>query len=85
MWASRQKPNVDLLMQNCNSQLLEYENNDLQLTFNEPQICVNIHRQMFIADLPAKCLFMKSINYNGYSACTVCMSKGKVAFVLIVS
>ncbi|CAF3917071.1 unnamed protein product, partial [Rotaria sp. Silwood1] len=82
MWASCQKPNVDLLMQNCISQLLEYETNDLQMVVNGRQICINLQRQMFIADLPAKCLFMKSINYNGYSACTVCMSiwKGQILY-----
>ncbi|CAF4806087.1 unnamed protein product [Rotaria sp. Silwood1] len=63
MWASCQKPNVDLLMQNCISQLLEYETNDLQMVVNGRQICINIRRQMFIADLPAKCIWKGQILY----------------------
>ncbi|CAF4950946.1 unnamed protein product [Rotaria sp. Silwood1] len=63
MWASCQKPNVDLLMQNCISQLLEYETNDLQMVVNGRQICINLQRQMFIADLPAKCIWKGQILY----------------------
>ncbi|CAF2156229.1 unnamed protein product [Rotaria magnacalcarata] len=76
LWASCQKPNVDLLMKNCIAQLVEYEKNDLVIMVKGIELHINIQRQMFIADLPAKSLFMKTISYNGYSACTVCTAKG---------
>ncbi|CAF4035203.1 unnamed protein product [Rotaria sp. Silwood2] len=31
---------------------------------------------MFVSDLPAKSLFMKTINFNGYYTCTNCITEG---------
>ncbi|CAF2960626.1 unnamed protein product [Rotaria sp. Silwood2] len=37
---------------------------------------ISVRTQLFLADLPAKALFWKTINYNGYNACAHCLSEG---------
>lgn len=43
---------------------------------DEKEIKLNVNVQYFISDLPAKSLFMKTINFNGYYACTNCFTEG---------
>ena len=77
LWASNKKPNVDLFMRDSINQLLDLENDGLKVIIGGREISIDIQRQMFIADLPAKALFLKTIHFNGYFACTVCTSSGK--------
>lgn len=75
MWLSSVKPNVDVFMNDCIEQLIELSN-PFTLFINDVQFTVSIRTQLFVSDLPAKALFWKTINYNGYNACSYCTTEG---------
>ncbi|CAF1498461.1 unnamed protein product [Rotaria sordida] len=75
LWNSSIKPNVDLFMNDCIQQLLDLSTL-YTLIVNNLQFSISVRTQLFLADLPAKALFWKTINYNGYNACAHCLTEG---------
>jgi hypothetical protein len=82
LWSSSVKPNVDLFMKDSIQQLLDLSIPSI-ITVNDIQFSITVKTQLFLSDLPAKALFWKTINYNGYSACTNCLTEGIVSFSFI--
>ena len=76
LWNSSIKPNVNLFMQDCIQQLLDLSN-PFTLIINNAEFVIVLKTQLFVSDLPAKALFWKTINFNGYNACTYCPTEGK--------
>ena len=79
MWTSCIKPDVDLFMKDTIQQLLDLAEPNL-LVVNNLEFRIKVSTQLFLSDLPAKALFWKTINYNGYSACTSCTTEGNIFF-----
>ena len=75
LWLSSIKPNVDLFLNDCIEQLTELSN-PFTLIINDLQFVLTVRTQFFVSDLPAKALFWKTINYNGYNACSYCTTEG---------
>jgi hypothetical protein len=75
LWTSSVKADVNLFMKDCIEQLLDLSS-PFTLTINDFHFSVIVKHQLFLSDLPAKALFWKTINYNGYNACSYCMSEG---------
>ena len=62
-------------MNDCIQQLLDLSAR-FTLSINNFKFSIAVRTQLFLADLPAKALFWKTINYNGYNACTNCLTEG---------
>lgn len=76
LWVSNMKPNVDIFLKEIIEQLLDLSKNGTTIFVDENEIKLNVKTQYFVSDLPAKSLFMKTINFNGYFACTNCITEG---------
>lgn len=76
LWASRGKPNPDVFLHETIEELKLLINNGTSVFINGQEYEISFRMQYFISDLPAKALFCKTINFNGYSACTECHSTG---------
>lgn len=79
LWSSSNKPNVDLFMKDSIQQLLDLSIPSI-IIVNDIQFSITVKTQLFVSDLPAKALFWKTISYNGYSACTNCLTEGNHFF-----
>ncbi|CAF4859119.1 unnamed protein product, partial [Rotaria socialis] len=75
LWTSCIKPDVNIFMNDCIQQLLELSVPS-SLIVNNLQFSITVKTQLFVSDLPAKALFWKTINYNGYNACSNCFTEG---------
>jgi hypothetical protein len=84
LWLSSIKPNVNLFTNDSIEQLLDLSHPFI-LIINNLQFSITIKTQFFVSDLPAKALFWKIINFNGYSACSNCTTEGKEFFQQIFS
>lgn len=78
LWFSSRKPDVNLFLQDTIQQLEYFAVHGTRVFANDQEFEIFIKPLFFVSDLPAKSLFMKTINFNGYFACTVCMTKGTV-------
>ncbi|CAF2380024.1 unnamed protein product [Rotaria sp. Silwood2] len=76
LWVSTIKPNVNLFLEGIIEQLLNLSNHGTSIFVHEHEFRINVKTQYFVSDLPAKSLFMKTINFNGYFACTNCITEG---------
>ncbi|CAF3816566.1 unnamed protein product [Rotaria sp. Silwood1] len=76
LWVSCIKPDVNLFLENIIEQLIELSENGTTIFVNDYEFKINVNTQMFVSDLPAKSLFMKTINFNGYYTCTNCITEG---------
>ncbi|CAF2017072.1 unnamed protein product [Rotaria magnacalcarata] len=76
LWNSSIKSSVNLFMKDSIQQLLDLAT-PFTLSINDLQFSISVRTQLFLADLPAKALFWKTINYNGYNACTNCFTEGE--------
>lgn len=76
LWVSAIKPNVNFFLEDIIEQLLDLSKHGTTIFIDENEIKLNVNMQYFISDLPAKSLFMKTINFNGYYACTNCITEG---------
>lgn len=81
LWTSSAKPDIDLFLTDTIKQLQQLSM-PCHLSINGGGYTVVVGRQMFISDLPAKALFWKTINHNGYNACTSCLSEGTACRIL---
>lgn len=80
LWSSRKKPDVDALLNATLAQLKTLMKYGTTICLNNQEYHFVIRIQGFIADLPAKSLFLKTINFNGRHACTWCCTPGKLEF-----
>ncbi|CAF4905960.1 unnamed protein product [Rotaria sp. Silwood1] len=74
-WISCVKPDVNVFLQDIIEQLIDLNQNGTSIFVNENEFKVFVKTQFFISDLPAKSLFTKTINFNGYYACTNCTTE----------
>ncbi|CAF3230392.1 unnamed protein product [Rotaria socialis] len=56
-------------------QLTDLSVNGTSIFVNEHEFQVNVKTLFFISDLPAKSLFTETIHFNGYFACTNCITE----------
>jgi hypothetical protein len=76
IWASKRKPNPNLFLHETITDLQSLIKNGMTLFLRGVEYKITVSTQYFISDLPAKALFLRTISYNGYSACTSCWTKG---------
>ena len=76
IWSSKRKPCPDLFLKQTINDLQNLIRDGMVLFILGSEYKVNISTQYFISDLPAKALFLRTISFNGYSACTSCLMKG---------
>ena len=69
------KPNVDLFRQDTIERLTDQSRNGTSMFVNDCEIKIYVRAQIFVLDLPAKSLFMKTIHFNGYYTCRNCMTE----------
>lgn len=76
LWVSCIKPDVNIFLEDIIDQLTALSANGTTIFVKGHEFKIYVKTQMFISDLPAKSLFMKTINFNGYYACTTCITEG---------
>ena len=77
LWSSKKKSDVDTFLGGPLAQLQTLINCGTTICINKQIYHFRIRIQGFIADLPAKSLFLKTIGYNGKHPCTWCLIPGK--------
>ena len=77
LWVSCIKPDVNLFLDDVIEQLASLSTDGTSIFIDEHEFKVHVRTLFFVSDLPAKSLFMKTVNFNGYFACTNCLTKGK--------
>jgi hypothetical protein len=78
LWSSQKKPDVDVFLDATLAQLQTLIKHGTIICIDEQEYHFVVRIQGFIADLPAKSLFLKTINFNGKNACTWCHTPGKL-------
>ena len=78
LWSSCQKPDVDIFLNEALSQLRSLINSGTTIFVGDQEFQIMVRTQCFIADMPAKSLLLKFINFNGRNACCHCESTGKL-------
>ena len=76
LWVSCIKPDANLFLEDIIDQLADLSENGTTVFVKDYEFKIYVRTQMFVSDLPAKSLFMKTINFNGYYACTNCFTEG---------
>ena len=76
LWSSRKKPDVDVFLNAVLAQLETLMQFGTTICIGNQEYYFIVRVQGFIADLPAKSLFLKTINFNGNNACTWCLTPG---------
>ncbi|CAF3036154.1 unnamed protein product, partial [Rotaria socialis] len=82
LWSSRRKPDADVLLRDILAQLETY---CTAISLNEQEYHFVVRIQGFPADLPAKSLFLKTINFNGRFECTWCRSSDELNTVWLLT
>ncbi|CAF1502758.1 unnamed protein product, partial [Adineta ricciae] len=77
LWTSKKKPDANVFLEKTIAELKHLINRGTSIFINGYQYQITLQTQYFVSDLPAKALFSKTINFNGYSASTECCSKGE--------
>ncbi|CAF3867587.1 unnamed protein product [Rotaria sordida] len=77
LWSSRKKPDIDIFLDGTIAQLQTLMKYGTTICLDEQEYHFIVRIQGFLADLPAKSLFLKTINFNGKYACTWCLSPGE--------
>jgi hypothetical protein len=76
LWSSKTKPDPNIFLHETIQELKYLIENGTSIFINDQEFRIILRTQCFISDLPAKSLFCRTINFNGYSACTECCSTG---------
>lgn len=76
LWTSKKKPDANIFLEETIEELKHLISRGTSIFINGFEYQITLQTQYFVSDLPAKALFCKTINFNGYSACTECCSKG---------
>ncbi|CAF2043958.1 unnamed protein product, partial [Rotaria magnacalcarata] len=74
LWTSKVKPDPNIFLQETIEELKLLIDTGTSIFINGQEYEISFRTQYFVSDLPAKALFCKTINFNGYSACTECCS-----------
>ncbi|CAF0999379.1 unnamed protein product [Rotaria magnacalcarata] len=77
LWTSKVKPDPNIFLQETIEELKLLIDTGTSIFINGQEYEISFRTQYFVSDLPAKALFCKTINFNGYSACTECCSTGE--------
>ncbi|CAF1483624.1 unnamed protein product [Adineta ricciae] len=77
LWTSKKKPDANVFLEETIEELKHLINRGTSIFINGYEYQITLQTQYFVSDLPAKALFCRTINFNGYSACTECCSKGE--------
>jgi hypothetical protein len=80
LWASRSKPDPNVFLHETIDELKELIANGTSIFIHDKEYHIVFRTQCFVSDLPAKALFCRTINFNGYFACTECCSAGTCCF-----
>ena len=81
LWFGEEKPNMSFYLKPIVEELITLESHGIEIRsphISKPFIC----KAVLLAgscDLPAKCLVLNSIQYNGYYGCAKCLQPGKTA------
>jgi hypothetical protein len=84
LWVSCIKPDVNLFLGDVIEQLMSLSTDGTSIFIHEHEFKVHVRTLFFISDLPAKALFMKTVNFNGYFACTSCLTKGMSKTIRVI-
>ncbi|CAF1345618.1 unnamed protein product [Didymodactylos carnosus] len=76
LWSAKQKPNVNVFLEETMKDLKDLMRHGTSIFIGDQEYNICLSTQFFLSDLPAKALFCHTINFNGYSACTCCCTKG---------
>ena len=76
LWSSNMKPDPNVFLNETVNELKNLIKNCTSIFIDGKEFEINLRTQCFVSDLPAKSLFCRTINFNGYSACTECRSTG---------
>lgn len=76
LWSSTIKPDPNIFLYESIEELKHLLDNGTSIFIDGLEFEINVKTQYFISDLPAKSLFCQTIHFNGYSACTECLSTG---------
>ncbi|CAF4275374.1 unnamed protein product, partial [Rotaria sp. Silwood2] len=77
LWASRVKPDPNIFLDFMLFQLRALIERGTSVFIGNIEYRFVVRIQCFIADLPAKSLLLKTINFNGRNACNYCLSTGQ--------
>ena len=81
LWFGEVKPSMNIYLKPIVEELIVLEKQGIEVTSSlvpEPFIC----KAVLVAgscDLPAKCLVLNSVQFNGYFGCSKCLQSGKTA------
>lgn len=78
LWSSCKKPDVELFMGEALSQIETLISSGTTIFVGTQEFRIFVRIQCFIADMPAKSLLLKFINFNGRNACCHCHSPGEI-------
>ena len=81
LWASKKKPNPNIFLEQTINDLSSLISNGTSIFIGHHEYQIQLATQFFVSDLPAKAIFCCTTNFNGYSACTYCSSKGMPSFL----
>ena len=76
VWSSTIKPDPNVFLHQTIEELKYLIDHGTSIFIDDKEFRITLRTQCFISDLPAKSLFCRTINFNGYSACTECCSTG---------
>jgi hypothetical protein len=85
LWSSRKKPDVNVFLEQTVNDLSILIQNGTSIFIENCEYKIQLATQFFVSDLPAKALFCCTTNFNGYSACTFCCSKGEFSFCYLLN
>ena len=80
VWTSKVKPDPNIFLQETIAELKSLINAGTSVFINGQEYEIIERTQYFVSDLSAKAIFCKTINFNGYAACTECFSTGMYAY-----
>lgn len=83
LWASKRKPEPNIFLNETINDIRRLMDDGLTIFRRGIEYKIDLSTQYFISDLPAKALFLRTISFNGYSACTTCMMKSQVSVTLM--
>jgi hypothetical protein len=77
LWFGNKKPNPNVFLAPIRDSLSSLENNGVDMTLPNGEI-IRVRGKLLcaVADMPAKALFMRFLQYNGAFSCFNCMAQG---------
>ena len=82
LWLSKKKPDVNVFLEETVNDLSLLIQNETAIFIGDEEYKIELGTQFFISDLPVKAFFCCTTYFNGYSACTLCCSRGELSFSL---